>query len=198
MSGCPCLRAWARKCRLGGCALWARVLYAVLLSRAACGTCLYVRRYVTAASRGEPWLGFGCLADIMVARRVAGRDGVSLQAALLMSSRRLVAQRAECIEGARLGIDGGSCVLDGPFLADFRAYFGPLSTTVRGTCWMDHFEGPAWLSRVPACISVRCHRRGGRGFTAPPAPWRRRRRPDGPRGQRASPSVIWRRAGTAG
>lgn len=73
--------------------------------------------------------------------------------------------------------DGGSCVLDGPFLADFRAYFGPLSTTVRGTCWMDHSEGPAWLSRVPACISVRCHRRGGRGFTAPPALWRRRRWP---------------------
>ena len=46
------------------------------------------------------------------------------------------------------GVPDGPCVLDGPFRADFRACFGPLSTTVRGTCWMDHFEGPARLFRA--------------------------------------------------
>lgn len=179
--------------------MWVRVLYAVLLSRAACGTCLYVRRCVTVASRGEPWPGSGCPADIMVARRVAGRDGVSPQTALPMPSQRLVTQRAECIEGVRLGIDGGPCVSNGPFLADYRAYFGLLSTTVRGTCWMDHFEGgrlgsglpllalaPATNGRpVSGSRSRLLHGVGEGGL-------------DGPRGQRASPSVIWRRAGTAG
>ena len=43
------------------------------------------------------------------------------------------------------GVPDGPCVLDGPFLADFRACFGPLSTTVWRTCRTDHFEGSAWF-----------------------------------------------------
>lgn len=52
----------------------------------------------------------------------------------------------------------GPCVLDGPFLVDFRAWFGPLCTMGLANVLYGPFLGPAWLlfallAPVPATFS---------------------------------------------
>ena len=97
------------------------------------------------------------------------------------SSRRLLPRsRRTRLTFWPIGHDDEPCVLDEPFWPDFRACFGPLSTTARGTCWMGYFEGPARLSRAPVCTGARGQRRSCQRYTAPPALWRRRRWPQRP------------------
>ena len=58
------------------------------------------------------------------------RYGFPFQMSLSMPWLRLNFLGAECVTRARLGVNGGPCVLNGPFRADLRACFGPLGTTV--------------------------------------------------------------------
>ena len=68
-----------------------------------------------------------------------------------------------------------SCVQNGPFLADFRACFGPLSTIVGRTCRTDRFHMPRTLVKTqvgpvrsaPACTAARNQRQADPRTEAP-------------------------------